>query len=136
MAGQKTDERDIHLGQRMAEERKRSQLTQRRVAQSFGMSAAQLQKYEKGVNRISAVHLEILSRMTGIPIGEFFEGIPHLDDVPERGFADGEQHGFVPDGPWAGLAAAMAKHVANTFDEPARRDFATAVDTLQRELNR
>ncbi|GJE57281.1 helix-turn-helix domain-containing protein [Methylobacterium thuringiense] len=136
MAGQKTDERDIHLGLRMAEERKRSHLTQRKVAQSFGMSAAQLQKYEKGVNRISAVHLEILSRMTGVPIGDFFEGIPHLDDVPDRGFSDAEQHAFVPEGLWAGLALVMAKHVVNTFDEPNRRDFASAVDTLQRELSR
>ena len=63
MAGQKTDQRDAYIGQRIAEERRRASLTQRRVAQSFGMSAAQLQKYEKGTNRISALHLEILARM-------------------------------------------------------------------------
>ena len=136
MAGQKTDERDIHLGQRMAEERKRSQLTQRRVAQSFGMSAAQLQKYEKGVNRISAVHLEILARMTGVPIADFFEGIPRLDDVPDHGFSDKEQQDYAAEGPWTGLVLMVAKHVADHFSEASRREFVVAVDTLQRELSR
>ena len=45
MAGQKTDQRDVYIGQRIAEQRRKASLTQRRVAQSFGMSAAQLQKY-------------------------------------------------------------------------------------------
>ena len=136
MAGQKTDERDVHLGQRMADSRKRASLTQRRVAQSFGMSAAQLQKYEKGVNRISAIHLEILSRMTGVPLADFFDGMPRLDDVPEPGLAETPQEPFGEDGPWANLALVVARHVCDHFSESSRRDFATAVDTLQRELSR
>jgi transcriptional regulator with XRE-family HTH domain len=130
MAGQKTDERDVHLGRRMAEERKRRQLTQRRVAQSFGMSAAQLQKYEKGVNRVSAIHLEILSRMTDVPIG------PHLDDVPDRGLAEAAQQPFTSDEPWSGLAAVVVKHVTDHFDEPRRRDFAIAIEAISRQLAR
>lgn len=136
MAGQKTDARDIYLGQRMAEERKRRSLTQRKVAQSFGMSAAQLQKYEKGINRVSAIHLEILSRMTGVPLSEFFTEIPHLDDVSESGFADAEQRTFSSDEPWAGLAAVVVQHVSDHFDEPRRRDFGLVIDALSRQLNR
>ena len=135
MAGQKTDERDHYLGQRMAEERKRNHPTQRRVAQSFGISAAQLQKYEKGINRVSAVHLEILSRMTGVPLSEFFTDIPHLDDVPARGFADDEQRAF-SDEPWAGLAAVVARHLSDHFDDARRQDFASAFSALSRELSR
>lgn len=136
MAGQKTDERDVHLGRRMAESRKRSSLTQRRVAQSFGMSAAQLQKYEKGVNRISAIHLEVLSRMTGVPIADFFAGMPRLDDVPEVGLTEGPQASFERNGPWASLALLLARHASEHLSDANRRDLATAVDTLQRELSR
>ncbi|GEP09220.1 helix-turn-helix domain-containing protein [Methylobacterium gnaphalii] len=136
MAGQKTDARDLYLGQRMAEERKRSNLTQRKVAQSFGMSAAQLQKYEKGINRISAVHLEILSRMTGVPLSEFFKEIPHLDDVPDRGFADADQQPLSSDEPWTGLAAVVVKHVSDNFDEASRRDLTRMIDALSHQLNR
>lgn len=134
MAGQKTDDRDIYLGERMTEKRKRARLTQRRVAQSFGMSAAQLQKYEKGINRISAIHLEILSRMTGVPLVEFFEGIPRHDDVQEIGFSESGQQEFVPDGPWAGLALIVAQHVVKNFNDDMRRDLLAAISTLSREL--
>lgn len=136
MAGQKTDERDIHLGQRMASERKRSNLTQRRVAQSFGMSAAQLQKYEKGVNRVSAIHLEILARMTGVPVGAFFEGIPHFDDVPDRGFSEDGQQSYAAETPLTNLALVVAKHATDHFSETKLRELASAVDLLQRELRR
>lgn len=136
MAGQKTDERDAHLGRRMAEERKRNQLTQKRVAQSFGMSAAQLQKYEKGVNRISAIHLEILSRMTGVPIAQFFDGIPRLGDAGDDGFGESDQAAFNDAAGWDGFASLVARHVSDNFSESNRREFASAIDRLQRELAR
>ncbi len=134
MAGQKTDERDIHLGRRIAEQRKRARLTQRKVANSFGMSAAQLQKYEKGTNRISAIHLGILSRLTGTPVSEFLAAIPQMDEV--EGFAEAAQEEHAASDPWSGLAAIVARHVSDHFSEDSRRDFVAALDTLSRELNR
>lgn len=133
MAGQKTDERDVLLGQRIAEQRKRSKLTQRAVADSFGMSAAQLQKYEKGVNRISAIHLAILSRMTNTPIAEFLDGIPHPDAATERGFSETAQQPYSTE-PWSELARAFARQIADTFSEEQRRELSAAVDVLSREL--
>lgn len=133
MAGQKTDDRDVLLGRRIAEQRKRSKLTQRAVADSFGMSAAQLQKYEKGVNRISAIHLAILSRLTNTPVSEFLDGIPHPDPVMERGFSDSNQQQYVTD-PWSDLARAFARQFVASFSETQRRELAAAVDVLSREL--
>ncbi|WP_019906646.1 helix-turn-helix transcriptional regulator [Methylobacterium sp. 77] len=139
MAGQKTDARDVHVGIRIAEQRKRSSLTQKRVAQSFGMSAAQLQKYEKGINRISAIHLEILSRMTGMPIDYFFAGMDRSDDVPLQGLGEPPQQAFVPQaesqGSWTGLVEVVAKHVKENFSEANRREFAAAVHALDETLN-
>ncbi len=103
MAGQKTDQRDVYIGQRIAEQRRKASLTQRRVAQSFGMSAAQLQKYEKGTNRISAVHLDIFSRMIGVPMEYFFRGMPRMDEEGPDGFAEDIQTPF-EDGALTGLA--------------------------------
>ena len=141
MAGQKTDARDVHVGQRIAEQRKRASLTQKRVAQSFGMSAAQLQKYEKGINRISAIHLEILSRMTGMPITYFFDGMDRSDDIPLEGFAEPPQQAFAAhrDGSssWIGLvdvvaaaagtAPAMLVRGAYTAEILARNGYASTV---------
>ena len=124
MAGQKTDARDVHVGQRIAEQRKKASLTQKRVAQSFGMSAAQLQKYEKGTNRISAIHLDIFSRMTGVPMDYFFEGMQRRDDVARRGFARAAQQAYArPTAePWQGLAEIVGQHITEHFSEEARRD--------------
>ncbi|KQO53999.1 MULTISPECIES: helix-turn-helix domain-containing protein [unclassified Methylobacterium] len=139
MAGQKTDARDVHVGLRISEQRKKSALTQKRVAQSFGMSAAQLQKYEKGINRISAIHLEILSRMTGMPIEYFFDGMERSDDVPAQGLSEAPQRAFVrqegPQAQWVGLVDVVAKHVTEHFSDASRREFAAAIHALDEKLN-
>ncbi|GEP04503.1 helix-turn-helix domain-containing protein [Methylobacterium oxalidis] len=135
MAGQKTDDRDAYIGQRIAEERRRASLTQRRVAQSFGMSAAQLQKYEKGTNRISAVHLEIFARMTGVPLEHFFQGMKRLDDIPPQGFAEERQQDYAGGGDWQALVDVLARHLSENVSEDTRRGIAAAVHALDRKLN-
>lgn len=135
MAGQKPDDRDVFLGQRIAQERRRAALTQRSVAKSFGISAAQLQKYEKGTNRISAVHLDIIARLTGKPIDFFVQGMTRSDSVAAGGFAEQGQAAYAGENQWEGLAEVVARHVADHFDEAGRRDFAAAVAILNQKLN-
>lgn len=133
MAGQKTDQRDVYIGQRIAEQRRKASLTQRRVAQSFGMSAAQLQKYEKGTNRISAVHLDIFSRMIGVPMEYFFRGMPQTDDTTPDGFAEDAQAPFA-ESELAGLADLVGRHINETYTDETRRNIAAAVHVLERRL--
>ncbi|UIN33991.1 helix-turn-helix domain-containing protein [Methylobacterium oryzae] len=76
MAGQPATDVDVRIGARISAARIRARLTQRTVAAEIGVSAAQLQKYEKGTNRISAIALSIIAKLTGAPIASFF-------DVPE-----------------------------------------------------
>jgi transcriptional regulator with XRE-family HTH domain len=140
MAGQKTDARDVHVGQRIAEQRKRASLTQKRVAQSFGMSAAQLQKYEKGTNRISALHLDTFSRLTGVPIAYFFDGLEHEGSVPSGGeagpgFSEASQQAYAADNPWLGLTDVVVQHVNAHFPEPERRRFAAILQAIGRKLD-
>jgi transcriptional regulator with XRE-family HTH domain len=77
MAGQPATDVDVRIGGRISAARIRARLTQRTVAAEIGVSAAQLQKYEKGTNRISGVALSIVAKLTGAPIASFF-------DVPEK----------------------------------------------------
>ncbi|MGN8092845.1 helix-turn-helix domain-containing protein [Methylobacterium sp. 22177] len=73
MAGQPATDVDIRIGERICAARIRARLTQRTVAAAIGVSAAQLQKYEKGTNRISAIALSIIAKLTGAPIASFFD---------------------------------------------------------------
>jgi len=99
------------------------------------MSAAQLQKYEKGTNRISAVHLEILARMTGVPLDHFFQGMKRLDDIPLEGFGEDRQQPYSGEGEWQGLVEGVARHVDEHFSDASRRDLAAAIHALDRKLN-
>ena len=62
--------------------------TQRQLAKVLGTSFQQVQKYEKGQNRIPAEKLHRLRNYFGVPYAEFFEGLPdaaHSDvDNPEK----------------------------------------------------
>ena len=51
-------------------------LSQTQLADALGLTFQQLQKYEKGVNRISASRLQHISHILQVPISFFFEGLP------------------------------------------------------------
>ena len=133
MAGQKTDERDVYLGQRIAEQRRKASLTQRHVAQSFGMSAAQLQKYEKGTNRISAIHLNIFSRMIGVPVEYFFRGMPNVETTTASGFAEEGQAPFGRND-LNTLADLIGRQIRETYSDDMRQNIVAAVSILERQL--
>jgi transcriptional regulator with XRE-family HTH domain len=63
-------------------------LTQMQLADGLGLTFQQVQKYEKGTNRISASRLHRLSHILRVPVPFFFEGAPrelHLPKLAEGG---------------------------------------------------
>ena len=67
---------DIHVGQRVAVRRKLLKLSQKDLATHVGYSYQQIQKYEKGLNRVSASVLYEFSGALGVSVSFFFEGLP------------------------------------------------------------
>ncbi|GJD77971.1 helix-turn-helix domain-containing protein [Methylobacterium gregans] len=78
MAGLKSTDADVRMGARLTEARRAAGLTQRTVAAAIGVSAAQLQKYEKGTNRLSATSLPVIADLVGKQISWFFGDEPEL----------------------------------------------------------
>lgn len=68
-----TSEIDIAVGQRLQQLRRSADLSQKVVAKQLGISFQQLQKYEKGVNRISAGRLWELAQLFGVTPNHFYE---------------------------------------------------------------
>lgn len=66
---------DIHVGQKLREFRTLRGLSQDHLAQALDISFQQVQKYERGANRISASRLHQLSAILGVPVGAFFEDL-------------------------------------------------------------
>jgi transcriptional regulator with XRE-family HTH domain len=63
----------VHVGGRIRVRRLLLGLSQERLAASLGLTFQQIQKYEKGVNRVSASKLFGLTRALDVPVSFFFE---------------------------------------------------------------
>lgn len=70
---------DIHVGARLRLRRTLLGLSQEKLGEAVGITFQQLQKYERGANRISASRLFNLSQVLGVPVGFFFDDMPDPD---------------------------------------------------------
>src|SRR4051794_6343540 len=66
---------DVHVGKRLRQARMLNDLSQEAVAEAIAISFQQLQKYEKGSNRISASALFNLAEVLRVDVAYFFEGL-------------------------------------------------------------
>jgi transcriptional regulator with XRE-family HTH domain len=78
----RADSRDEEVGRRVRSRRLESRLSQTELADKIGVTFQQVQKYEKGVNRIGAGRLQRISEALDVPITFFFDATPH---APARG---------------------------------------------------
>lgn len=66
---------DVHVGSRVRLRRMLMGLSQERLGEALGLTFQQVQKYERGINRIGASRLWDLSRVLGAPVGYFFDNM-------------------------------------------------------------
>ncbi|MBY5769356.1 MULTISPECIES: helix-turn-helix domain-containing protein [Rhizobium] len=64
---------DVYVGNRVRVRRKTLGMTQSGLAELLGITFQQIQKYEKGTNRIGASRLQRISEILRVPVGFFFE---------------------------------------------------------------
>ncbi len=67
---------DVHVGSRVRLRRTLLGMSQERLGEALGLTFQQVQKYERGVNRIGASRLFDLSRVLDVPISFFFDDMP------------------------------------------------------------
>lgn len=67
---------DVHVGSRVRLRRTLLGMSQERLGEALGLTFQQVQKYERGVNRIGASRLFDLSRVLDVPISFFFDDLP------------------------------------------------------------
>ncbi|PVM84490.1 transcriptional regulator [Caulobacter radicis] len=78
---------DIFVGTRVRVRRKALGITQEKLGDRLGLTFQQIQKYERGANRISASKLYAIARALGVPVAFFFDGL--VDPAGSR--EDGER---------------------------------------------
>jgi transcriptional regulator with XRE-family HTH domain len=84
MSVKRPDPVDVEVGHRIRIERLARGLSQTALANQLGVTFQQVQKYEKGVNRVGAGRLTKIAEVLGVPVGTFFTGKEMLDDEQMR----------------------------------------------------
>ena len=75
---------DKHVGARVRTRRLMLGMTQTGLADAVGLTFQQIQKYEKGTNRVSASRIQQFSKILDVPMSFFFEGAPEADVTGNR----------------------------------------------------
>ncbi len=75
---------DVKIGANLRAIRKAHAKSQTQVGDAVGYTFQQVQKYERGANRISAPVLQTLSIYFGVPVEAFFAGLPRPDGAPDN----------------------------------------------------
>lgn len=120
---------DRHVGSRVRMRRMLARMSQEKLGEALGITFQQVQKYEKGINRIGASRLQQIAGVLEVPVEFFFEGAPS-SEPPPTGFAEAPSATYVADF----LSTAEGVHLMRAFvrikDGKVRRrlvDLVTAI---------
>ena len=94
---------DIHVGKKVRQRRTLLGMSQEKLGEALGLTFQQVQKYERGTNRVGSSRLFHLSRILDVPVSYFFEGLDPDVEMPgprganAKGFADSAQEPYEVD---------------------------------------
>ena len=74
---------DKHVGNRLRMRRMMLRMSQEKLGNAVGLSFQQIQKYEKGTNRMGASRLQQIAGVLRVPVPFFFEGLPQSSARPQ-----------------------------------------------------
>lgn len=87
---------DVHVGSRIRLRRTMIGMSQEKLGDALGITFQQVQKYEKGANRVGASRLQEISRVLNTPISFFFEDAPGSPTAKD-GFQESNATSYVVD---------------------------------------
>jgi len=126
---------DAHVGQRVRLRRMLLGMSQERLGEQLGLTFQQVQKYEKGVNRIGASRLFDLAHVLRVPIQFFYEELPAAlaADGPAPGFAERPSDTYVADFLSSRDSVELNKAFARIQDPRVRRSIVDMVRAIAGE---
>ena len=87
---------DKHVGSRVRMRRMMLSMSQEKLGDALSLTFQQVQKYEKGTNRIGASRLQAIANILQVPVSFFFEGAPHTPGHPS-GLGEAPSPAYVSD---------------------------------------
>jgi transcriptional regulator with XRE-family HTH domain len=122
---------DMHVGSRVRMRRLMLAMSQSKLADALGLTFQQVQKYEKGANRISASRLQHISQILEVPVPFFFEGAPTASAGPTANApADAPSPSYVGDFLATSEGLALVKAFVCIEDAKLRRAIVRLVEEI------
>ena len=120
---------DKHVGSRVRMRRMMVGMSQEKLGESLGITFQQIQKYEKGTNRIGASRLQQISVVLGVPVAFFFEGVPTVGPKTE-GFSETASPTYVSDFLATSDGLALTRNFMRISDAKVRRRIVDLVASI------
>jgi transcriptional regulator with XRE-family HTH domain len=121
---------DKHVGSRVRMRRMMLSMSQEKLGNSLGLTFQQVQKYEKGTNRIGASRLQQISHILQVPVAFFFEGAPTVGGARGDGLGEAPSPAYVSDFLATSDGLALTKAFTRISDSKLRRRIVDLVEQI------
>jgi transcriptional regulator with XRE-family HTH domain len=122
---------DKHVGSRVRMRRMMLGMSQEKLGNNLGLTFQQVQKYEKGTNRIGASRLQQISHILQVPVSFFFEGAPtNTNPVRVDGMNEAPSPAYVSDFLATSDGLALTKAFMRISDSKLRRRIVDLVEQI------
>ena len=122
---------DKHVGSRVRMRRMMLSMSQEKLGDALGLTFQQVQKYEKGTNRIGASRLQQISQILQVPVSFFFEGAPAAVTVGHQdGLSEAPSPAYVSDFLATPDGLALTKAFMKIKDSKLRRRIVDLVEQI------
>lgn len=121
---------DKHVGSRVRMRRMMLSMSQEKLGNSLGLTFQQVQKYEKGTNRIGASRLQQISHILQVPVAFFFEGAPNIGGARGEGLGEAPSPAYVSDFLATSDGLALTKAFTRISDSKLRRRIVDLVEQI------
>ncbi len=131
MAKKAPNPTDKHVGSRVRMRRMMLGMSQEKLGDALGLTFQQVQKYEKGTNRIGASRLQQISHILQVPVSFFFEGAPSAQiAIRADGLGEAPSPAYVSDFLATSDGLALTKAFMRIQDSKLRRRIVDLVEQI------
>jgi transcriptional regulator with XRE-family HTH domain len=124
---------DKHVGARVRMRRMMLSMSQEKLGDALGLTFQQVQKYEKGANRIGASRLQQIAHILQVPVSFFFDGAPNAPGQAHDGFSEAPSPAYVSDFLATSDGLALTKAFMRLKDPKLRRRIVDLVQQMAGE---
>ena len=120
---------DRYVGSRVRMRRIMLGMSQEKLGEALGLTFQQIQKYEKGTNRVGASRIQQISEILQVPVSFLFEGGP-TSTIGGNGFGEGTSPAYVSDFLATSEGLALTRAFTRIADSKLRRSIVDLVEQI------